>query len=208
MGTKWATGIGVVVVGLLMLGGARALSGAEGTDLRRQPTGETMTRAEATFAAGCFWGVEAAFRQVKGVVSTAVGFTGGTVKDPSYEQVCTGNTGHAEAVEVVYDPSTISYGELLSVFWSLHDPTTLNRQGPDWGSQYRSAIFYHTPQQQAEAETSKQQLERSHRYKRPVVTQVVPAADFYRAEEYHQRYYEKQGGGQCPIPLGPKPPQQ
>src|SRR5213082_2424455 len=142
--------------------------------------------AIATFAAGCFWGVEAAFRQVKGVTSTAVGYAGGTFKDPTYQDVCSGTTGHAEVVQVEFDPAKVSYDELLKVFWENHDPTTLNRQGPDVGAQYRSVIFYHTPEQQAAAEASKQKLADRGRYRRPIVTQIVPASTFYRAEEYHQ----------------------
>ena len=154
----------------------------------------------ATFAAGCFWGVEAAFRQVQGVTSTVVGYTGGTFRDPSYKDVCTGKTGHAEAVQVSYDPSRVSYDDLLAVFWENHDPTTMNRQGPDVGSQYRSAIFFHTPEQQAAAVTSKGRLEASGRLVGPVVTEIVQASEFYRAEEYHQQYLEKRGQAHCRIP--------
>lgn len=156
--------------------------------------------AKATFAAGCFWGVEDAFRQVKGVTSTAVGYTGGTAKNPSYEQVCTGRTGHAEAVEVDYDPAQVSYLELLRTFWTSHDPTTLNRQGPDVGTQYRSAIFFRDAEQEAAASDSKALLEKQGVFKRPIVTQILPAADFYRAEEYHQQYFEKQGIRSCHLP--------
>ncbi|MEX0677979.1 MAG: peptide-methionine (S)-S-oxide reductase MsrA [Pirellulales bacterium] len=154
---------------------------------------------KATFAAGCFWGVEAAFRQVQGVKGTAVGYTGGQTKNPTYEQVCTDRTGHAEAVEVEFDPAVVSYDQLLAVFWQNHDPTQLNRQGPDYGSQYRSEIFYHTAEQQAAAEASKQQLAASGKSTRPIVTQIVPAAEFYRAEEYHQQYLEKRGQASCKI---------
>ena len=154
---------------------------------------------KATFGAGCFWGVEAAFREVKGVLSTQVGYTGGWVKDPSYEQVCTDRTGHAEAVEVEYDPAKVTYEDLLKVFWECHDPTMLNRQGPDFGTQYRSAIFCHTPEQRAAAMASKETLEKNGRYKRPIVTEITPAAEFYRAEEYHQQYLEKRGLGSCHI---------
>ena len=154
---------------------------------------------KATFAAGCFWGVEAAFRQVQGVKGTAVGYTGGQTKNPTYEQVCTDRTGHAEAVEVEFDPAVVSYDQLLAVFWQNHDPTQLNRQGPDYGSQYRSAIFYHTALQQAAAEASKQQLAAGGKSTRPIVTQIVPAAEFYRAEEYHQQYLEKRGQASCKI---------
>ena len=158
-----------------------------------------MKREKATFAAGCFWGVEDAFRQVKGVTNATVGYTGGHTTNPTYQQVCTHTTGHAEAVEVEYDPAQISYEQLLDAFWNIHDPTTLNRQGPDVGDQYRSAIFSHTPQQQAAAEASKDRLQRSGTYKRLIVTEVTPETVFYRAEEYHQRYFEKNGGGQCHI---------
>jgi len=154
---------------------------------------------KATFGAGCFWGVEAAFRQVEGVVSTTVGYMGGTLRDPTYEDVCTDRTGHAEVVEVEYDPFKGSYDELLNVFWANHDPTTLNRQGPDIGTQYRSVIFFHTPQQEAAAKASKETLQASGKYKRPVVTEIVPAADFWRAEEYHQQYLEKRGLAHCRI---------
>jgi len=154
---------------------------------------------KATFAAGCFWGVEAEFRQIPGVVSTSVGYTGGQTEDPTYKQVCTDRTGHAEAVEVVYDPSRVSYLQLLKVFWENHDPTTLNRQGPDVGSQYRSAVFYHTPEQQAAAKASKEELERSGRYRRSIVTQIVAAPDYYPAEDYHQQYLEKRGLATCRI---------
>lgn len=154
---------------------------------------------KATFGAGCFWGVEAAFRQVEGVVSTTVGYMGGTLRDPTYEDVCTDRTGHAEVVEVEYDPSKVAYDELLNVFWANHDPTTLNRQGPDIGTQYRSVIFFHTPQQEAAAKASKEKLQASGKYKRPVVTEIVPAADFWRAEEYHQQYLEKRGLAHCRI---------
>jgi peptide-methionine (S)-S-oxide reductase len=155
--------------------------------------------AKATFAAGCFWGVEDAFRQVDGVTKTAVGYTGGTAKNPSYKEVCTGRTGHAEAVEVEFDPAKVSYMQLLGVFWKSHDPTTMNRQGPDVGTQYRSAIFYHDAEQEAEARTSKAELEKEHVYKRPIVTEIQAAGDFYRGEDYHQQYFEKQGIRSCHI---------
>src|SRR5947209_4933364 len=154
---------------------------------------------KATFAAGCFWGVEATFRQLPGVVSTRVGYIGGHTENPTYEEVCTDGTGHAEAVEVVFDSSKVGYNDLLKVFWENHDPTQLNRQGPDWGTQYRTAIFFHSPEQQAAAETSKQQLEKSHRFSKPIVTQVVPAVTFYPAEEHHQQYLEKRGLASCHI---------
>jgi len=155
--------------------------------------------AKATFAAGCFWGVEATFRQIPGVISARVGYIGGQTANPTYKDVCTDRTGHAEAVEVEFDPAKVRYEELLKVFWENHDPTQLNRQGPDWGAQYRSAIFFQSPEQQAAAETSKQQLEKSHRYSKPIVTQIVRAETFYPAEDYHQQYLEKRGLASCHI---------
>ena len=155
--------------------------------------------AKATFAAGCFWGVEATFRQLPGVISTRVGYTGGNFANPTYEDVCTDRTGHAEAVEVEYDPAKIAYDKLLDVFWENHDPTQLNRQGPDWGTQYRSAIFFHTPEQETAARASKEKLEKSRRYSKPIVTQIVPAVTFYPAEDYHQQYLEKRGLATCHI---------
>jgi peptide-methionine (S)-S-oxide reductase len=163
------------------------------------PTEASVPTAKATFAAGCFWGVEAAFRALAGVVATQVGYTGGETVNPTYKDVCTDATGHAEAVEVAYDPSQISYDDLLHVFWENHDPTQLNRQGPDVGTQYRSAIFYHDEQQKRAADASKRRLEESRRYKRPIVTHVLPASHFYRAEEYHQQYLEKRGLATCRI---------
>lgn len=154
---------------------------------------------KATFGAGCFWGVEAAFRQVLGVTATAVGYEGGSFPNPTYRDVCTDRTGHAEVVEVEYDPARVSYEELLNVFWENHDPTTLNRQGPDVGTQYRSVIFYHTPEQETLAQVSKEKQQNSGRYKRPIVTQIVPSSQFYRAEEYHQQYLEKRGLSSCKI---------
>src|SRR5207248_4277578 len=148
---------------------------------------------------GCFWGVEAAFRQVKGVVSTAVGYSGGTTANPTYKEVCSDRTGHAEVVQVEYDPSQVSYKELLNVFWENHDPTQMNRQGPDLGTQYRSAIFFYTPEQEAAARASKEALEHSGRYRRPIVTEITPAPEFYRAEDYHQQYLEKRGLATCHI---------
>ncbi len=156
---------------------------------------------KATFGAGCFWGVEATFRQLEGVVATAVGYEGGTMPDPTYRDVCTDRTGHAEAVEVQYDPARISYEKLLDVFWENHDPTTLNRQGPDFGTQYRSVIFYHTSDQEAAARRSREELERSDKFGRPIVTEIQPAATFYRAEEYHQQYLEKRGLASCHVNL-------
>ena len=154
---------------------------------------------KATFGAGCFWGVEAEFRRIAGVTGTAVGYEGGTMQNPTYEDVCTDRTGHAEVVQVEYDPEQVSYDRLLEVFFNSHDPTQHNRQGPDVGSQYRSAVFYHTPEQKAAAEAAKARLEQSGQFRRPIATQVVPATDFYQAEEYHQQYLEKRGQGSCHI---------
>lgn len=153
----------------------------------------------ATFGAGCFWGVEATFRQIPGVQETAVGYLGGTVPNPTYEDVCSDETGHAEVVQVTYDPSAVSYDKLLEVFWTSHDPTTLNRQGPDVGRQYRSAVFYHSPEQEAAARASKQRLEASGRFRRPIVTEITPASKFWRAEDHHQQYLEKRGLASCHI---------
>jgi len=147
---------------------------------------------KATFGAGCFWCIEHVFRK-KGITSTSVGYMGGKTKNPTYEDVCTDMTGHAEVVQVEYDPTTISYGEILDMFWNNHDPTTLNRQGPDVGTQYRSAIFCHTQEQEKEARISKENLEKSGKYGKKIVTEIVPATEFYKAEEYHQQYYEKCG---------------
>ena len=146
---------------------------------------------KATFGAGCFWGVEAAFRKVPGVLSTTVGYSGGQFKSPTYKDVCSGKTGHAEVVQVEYDPSKISYEELLEVFWNVHDPTQLNRQGPDIGTQYRSAVFFHNPEQKVTAIASKEKLEQSGRYARPIVTEISSAGEFYKAEDYHQQYLDK-----------------
>jgi len=155
---------------------------------------------KATFGAGCFWGVEAAFRMVDGVTATRVGYAGGHTANPSYEEVCSGRTGHAEIVEVTFDPTRVTYERLLNVFWENHDPTTLNRQGPDIGEQYRSVIFYHSPRQEAAARASKQALEQSGACYRPIVTEILPAPEFYPAEEYHQQYLEKRGLASCRIP--------
>jgi len=154
---------------------------------------------KATFAAGCFWGVEELFRRTPGVISTAVGYTGGQTENPTYQEVCGDRTGHAEAVQVEYDPKQVSYEQLLGLFWGNHDPTTPNRQGPDFGSQYRSAIFFHSPEQEAKARASKEALGVSGRFRRPIVTQIVPAATFYRAEEYHQQYLQKRGLSNCHL---------
>ena len=157
---------------------------------------------KAIFAAGCFWGVEAAFAEIKGVLKTSVGFTGGLLKNPNYEDVSTGKTAHAEAVEIEFDPGIVSYEKLLDVFWSIHDPTTPNRQGPDIGNQYRSAIFYNSPEQEKSALLSRNKLQESAKIKKPIVTEIVPAGEFYRAEEYHQRYFQKRGiKPTCHIPL-------
>ncbi len=152
---------------------------------------------KATFAAGCFWGVEAAFRRVNGVVATAVGYTGGSTQTPNYQDVCSGRTGHAEAVEVEFDPEKVSYGRLVEYFWEIHDPTTRNRQGPDIGTQYRSAIFYHDAEQESVARSSRKQQQKSGNRRGEIVTEITPASTFWRAEEYHQQYFEKQGGGSC-----------
>ncbi len=156
--------------------------------------GSEIVSQKATFGAGCFWGVEAAFRKVEGVLSTTVGYSGGSFKGPTYQDVCTGTTEHAEVVEVEYGPAKVSYEELLNVFWDIHNPTTMNRQGFDIGSQYRSAIFFHNVEQEAAAKASKERLQRSGQYKNPIVTEITPASEFYKAEEYHQQYFEKRGG--------------
>ena len=156
-------------------------------------TNATQTQ-KATFGAGCFWGVEAAFRKVSGVADTAAGDMGGVLENPTYEDVCSDATGHAEVVEVLYDPEKVSYEELLKMFWSIHDPTQVNMQGPDVGTQYRSVIFYHTEEQKGKAEKSKVELDASRKLKKPVATAIEPALAFWRAEEYHQRYAEKHPG--------------
>jgi len=154
-----------------------------------------MEYNKAIFAAGCFWGVESTFRKIKGVVSTRVGYTGGHYPNPTYEDVCSDKTGHAEAIEVTFEPTQLSYEDLLAVFWNMHDPTTLNRQGPDIGSQYRSAIFFFSSEQEERAIKSKEILEQSGRYRRPIVTEIVKASEFWEAEEYHQQYNEKRRKG-------------
>ena len=152
----------------------------------------------ATFGAGCFWGIEAAFRRVPGVLDTAVGYSGGHLENPTYKDVCTDETGHAEVVQVTFDPSKIGYRQLLDVFWQIHDPTQVNRQGPDSGTQYRKAIFFHSPEQEAAAKESKAALEASGKLRRrPIATEITPAGKFYLAEEYHQRYLEKRGAASC-----------
>ncbi len=150
---------------------------------------------KATLGAGCFWGVEATYRRLAGVKETAVGYMGGKLKNPTYKDVCSDTTGHAEVLEVTFDPAVISYHDILEVFWDNHNPTTLNRQGPDVGTQYRSAIFYHSPEQEAEARASRDAAQA--RFPRPIVTEITPATDFWRAEEYHQQYLEKRGLSQC-----------
>jgi len=151
----------------------------------------------ATFGAGCFWGIEAAFRRVPGVLDAAVGYSGGHQPNPTYKDVCTDETGHAEVVQVTFDPAKLSYEKLLDTFWTIHDPTQVNRQGPDFGSQYRTAIFFHSPEQEQIAKKSRDALEASGRFKRPIATEITPAGAFYRGEEYHQRYLEKRGVQSC-----------
>jgi len=158
-----------------------------------------MTTEKALFGAGCFWSVESTFRNIKGVSNATVGYAGGRTENPTYKDVCSDETGHAEVVEVEFDPAVVSYEQLLEVFWANHDPTTLNRQGPDVGSQYRSAIFFYSPEQQATAEKSKAAMNHNGKFRRPIVTQIEPAPKFYRAEEYHQRYLEKRGLAHCAI---------
>jgi peptide-methionine (S)-S-oxide reductase len=151
----------------------------------------------ATFGAGCFWGIEAAFRRVPGVVDAIVGYSGGKMANPTYKDVCTDETGHAEVVQVTFDPAKLSYEKLLDAFWAMHDPTQMNRQGPDFGSQYRTAIFFHSPEQEAAAKKSKAALDASGKFRRPIATEITPASTFYRAEEYHQRYLDKRGAASC-----------
>ena len=153
----------------------------------------------ATFGAGCFWGVEQAFRQIPGVVDAACGYMGGRTENPTYEQVCSKQTGHAEVVQVEFDPQVVTFDQLLEAFWRMHDPTTLNRQGPDVGDQYRSAVFTHSDEQQAAAAASKESADASGRFSNSIVTQIVPAGTFWRAEEYHQQYFAKRGGGSCHL---------
>ncbi|MHC4739555.1 MAG: peptide-methionine (S)-S-oxide reductase MsrA [Planctomycetota bacterium] len=187
--------LAVICAGILIGGAMKKERTKKMSDLQAQ----NADFETATFAAGCFWGVEAAFRQVPGVVSTSVGYTGGRTKNPTYRAVCSDKTGHAEAIQILYDPAKVSYEQLLQLFWDIHDPTTVNRQGPDIGSQYRSAIFYHNPNQRSLAEELKIKLTQSDKFKRPVVTQIKPASTFYRAEEYHQRYLEKLGRLSCAV---------
>ncbi len=151
----------------------------------------------ATFGAGCFWGIEAEFRRIPGVIDAAAGYSGGHTVNPTYKDVCTDETGHAEVVQVTFDPSKVSYEQLLDAFWQMHDPTQVNRQGPDFGSQYRTAIFFHSPEQKAAAEKSKTALQASGKFRKPIATEITPAVPFYRAEDYHQRYLEKRGAASC-----------
>lgn len=165
----------------------------------RPASGKEMKMQQATFGAGCFWGVEAAFRSVEGVVDAECGYAGGTLENPTYKQVCNGNTGHAEVVRITFNPEQVSYERLLEVFWKIHDPTQVNRQGPDIGDQYRSVIFAHSPEQLNAAKASKDALEKAGRFNRPIATQIQQASAFYRAEEYHQRYFEKTGRPSCHV---------
>jgi len=153
----------------------------------------------ATFGAGCFWGVEESFRQIPGVLDTSVGYLGGLTQNPTYQDVCSDETGHAEVVQITYDPAKVSYDQLLDAFWEAHDPTTLNRQGPDMGTQYRSAIFFHSAEQERLARASKEKMKSSGKFRRPIVTEITPASTFYRAEEYHQKYLAKRGLSHCHI---------
>jgi peptide-methionine (S)-S-oxide reductase len=156
-----------------------------------------MTTEIATFGAGCFWGVEAAFSRVPGVIEAVSGYSGGHKENPTYKEVCTDETGHAEVVQVTFDPAKVTFEHLLEVFWGLHDPTQVNRQGPDFGSQYRTAVFFHTPEQEATAKKLKATLDASGKFKRPIATEITAAGKFYRAEEYHQKYLEKRGATSC-----------
>jgi peptide-methionine (S)-S-oxide reductase len=168
------------------------------TENAAKQAADTSTQ-KAMFGAGCFWGVESAFRALPGVAQTTVGYSGGHHARPTYQDVCSGRTGHAEVVLVEFDPAKISYDDLLKTFWESHDPTQVNRQGPDIGAQYRSAIFFFTPQQEATARASKQRLESSGSFRRPIATEITPAGEFWRAEEYHQQYFEKRGIASCHI---------
>jgi peptide-methionine (S)-S-oxide reductase len=198
-----AVGPGLLTVAATLIGcfdsqETRLMSKAEPASHTTTQPADAENLQTATFAAGCFWGVEATFRKVPGVRDVTVGYTGGRLDNPTYRQVCTDRTGHAEAVQVVYDPAVVTYDQLLDVFWACHDPTQVNRQGPDFGTQYRSAIFFHTPEQEAAAVASKKRLEESGKLSRPIATEITEAPTFWRAEEYHQRYYEKHGIAGCP----------
>ncbi|MBU0754013.1 MAG: bifunctional methionine sulfoxide reductase B/A protein [Planctomycetes bacterium] len=172
----------------------------EKNDAANQDKEGPLNTQTATFGAGCFWGVESAFQSLKGVTETAVGYLGGTMENPTYKDVCSGDTGHAEVVQVKYDPNLVSYEELLELFWKIHDPTTMNRQGPDVGAQYRSAVFFHSPEQEKAAKAMRDRLQSSGRYKRDIVTEITPASTFYRAEDYHQKYLQKRGKSSCHLP--------
>jgi peptide-methionine (S)-S-oxide reductase len=190
--------LALIAVVISVSAGPRGRGGETPTD---RGTGKDESRMEkAVFGAGCFWGVEETFRKVKGVTATRVGYMGGSVENPTYRQVCSDTTGHTEVCEVTFDPGVISYGKLLEVFWKVHDPTQVNRQGPDVGKQYRSVIFYSSEEQKAAAEKSRKELAASDRYEKPVATAIEPAKTFWPAEDYHQRYFEKRGGGGCHLP--------
>jgi peptide-methionine (S)-S-oxide reductase len=192
---RFAVPLLIASVALLYISISYAFKRGPRSDARITPLPATPANLrQATFAAGCFWGVEEAFRHVTGVVSTAVGYTGGHTENPTYQDVCTDQTGHAEAVLVTYDPSQVTYEQLLDVFWSSHDPTTKDRQGPDWGTQYRSAIFYHDPAQEKAARASLIEVEAAHYFPSKIVTEIIPAGPFYPAEDYHQQYFAKNGG--------------
>lgn len=194
---NWWKGWATLCVGFAAQGcGAAGAAGVAPT-IVKSPADIPPTAQKATFAAGCFWGVEARFRAIPGVLWTRVGYTGGAAREPTYQDVCGDGTGHAEAVEVTFDPRRVPYERLLEAFWSMHDPTTPNRQGVDVGSQYRSAIFYHSPEQEKAAREMKARLEASRRFRRPIVTEIVPAGDFWPAEDYHQQYLEKRGKQSC-----------
>lgn len=200
-GFAWITGFAVLL--LVAACGSPAVAAPEASTDAPQPsghtTGEEKEMAEAMFGAGCFWSVEVAFRNTEGVVDVAVGYSGGHKEEPTYQQVCTGTTGHAEVVHVMYDPEKVSYETLLETFWGCHDPTQLNRQGPDIGTQYRSAIYFYSDEQREIAEASKKALNESGAFPRPIVTEITEASTFWRGEEYHQRYLEKRGLATCRI---------
>jgi peptide-methionine (S)-S-oxide reductase len=205
---RWQTS-GFIVLGLVLALAALVFLaeryGAEGGSSVLEPDEVPAGMARATFGAGCFWCTEAVFQQLKGVQTVVSGYSGGAVKNPSYQQVCSGGTGHAEAVQITYDPAVISYPDLLAVFWQTHDPTTLNRQGNDVGTQYRSVIFYHSDEQRSQAEESRQTLDAAGVLDGPIVTQIVPFTGFYRAEAYHQNYYTANPSqGYCRAIIGPK----
>ncbi|MFA5973490.1 MAG: peptide-methionine (S)-S-oxide reductase MsrA [Lentimicrobiaceae bacterium] len=193
----------LVIIALLLVSGCK--SNTTKTDQQMDVTANGIKTDTATFAAGCFWCVEAVFQELKGVLSVTSGYTGGKIKNPSYSEVCSGLTGHAEACQIIYDPSKISYDELLEAFWASHDPTTLNRQGEDKGTQYRSAIFYHNEQQKQLAEAYKAKLNSEKAFDKPVVTEISPAGAFYKAEDYHQNYYTENGNAPyCTLVIAPK----